>query len=78
MHLSFGRVPVSTAALTLHCTARLSGRTITGAGDIAGHVRDLQLADSANTGGERLVVRVKVSGRHRVSLVRSARLLVGS
>ena len=31
-----------------------------------------------SAGGERLVVRVKVSGRHGVSLVRSARLIVGA
>ena len=78
VRLSFGRVPVSTAALALHCTARLSGKVITGAGDIAGHVATCSWRIPAGTRGERLVVRVKVSGRHGVSLVRSARLLVGN
>ena len=36
VQLSFGRVPVATAALTLHCGARLAGRSLAGAGAIAG------------------------------------------
>jgi hypothetical protein len=49
-----------------------------GAGAIAGHVATCTWRIPARARGRRLVVRVKVSGRHGVSLVRSARLLVGS
>jgi uncharacterized protein YkwD len=76
VRLSFGRVPVSTSALALHCKARLAGRQIPGTGAIAGHVATCSWQIPAKTHGRRLVVRVKVSGRRGVSLVRSARLLV--
>ena len=78
VQLSFGRVPVATAALTLHCGARLAGRSLAGDGAIAGHVATCRWQIPANAHGARLVVRVRVSGRHGVSLVRSARLLVGA
>jgi hypothetical protein len=74
--LSFGRVPVATAALSLHCHARIAGRLLRGTGEIAGHVATCTWRIPARAGGKRLLVRVKVSGRHGVSLVRSARLLV--
>jgi hypothetical protein len=74
--LSFGRVPVATSSLAVRCHARLSGRSLPGTGEIAGHVATCTWAIPAGAGGERLVVVVKVSGRHGVSLVRNARLIV--
>jgi len=75
--MSFGKVPVSTSALDIGCRARLSGASIKGDGDIAGHVATCAWTIPAGSGGERLVVTVKVSGRHGVSLVRRAKLIVG-
>jgi uncharacterized protein YkwD len=75
--MSFGRVPVATAALSVHCSARLAGRRLQGTGGIAGHVATCTWRIPVKARGRRLIVHVKVSGRHGVSLVRSARLLVG-
>jgi hypothetical protein len=75
--LSFGRVPVATSALAVHCRARLAGERMRGRGDIAGHVATCRWSLPAKARGARLVVTVKVSGRHGVSLVRRARLIVG-
>jgi uncharacterized protein YkwD len=75
--LSFGRVPVATSALAVRCRARLSGELMRGDGAIAGHVATCTWSIPAHARGERLVVTVKVSGRHGVSLVRKARLIVG-
>jgi uncharacterized protein YkwD len=76
VRMSFGRVPVATTALALRCHARLSGKRLKGTGDIAGHVATCTWQIPESAGGGRLVARVKVSGRHGVSLVRSARLIV--
>ena len=76
--MSFGRVPVATSALGVGCRARLSGKALSGDGEIAGHVATCTWKIPADAKGERLVVTVKVSGRHGVSLVRRARLIVGA
>ncbi len=75
--MSFGRVPVATSSLSVGCRARLSGKRMRGDGDLAGHVAICTWKIPAGARGERLVVTVKVSGRHGVSLVRKARLIVG-
>jgi hypothetical protein len=77
VRLSFGRVPVSTDALSVRCRARLAGVRMRGSGAVAGHVATCTWQLPAAARGERLVVHVTVSGRHGVSLARSARLLVG-
>jgi hypothetical protein len=77
VRLSFGRVPVATSALALGCRARLSGERLKPTGDIAGHAATCTWSIPANARGEKLVVRVRISGRHGVSLVRTARLIVG-
>jgi uncharacterized protein YkwD len=76
VRLSFGRVPVATSALSVRCRARLAGVPVHGAGEIDGHVATCTWQIPAKTRGRRLVVHVKVSGRHGVSLARSARRLV--
>ena len=78
VRVSFGRVPVATSALAVRCRARVSGKRLEGAGAIDGHQATCtwQIPDSA--GGLRFLARVKISGRHGVSLVRSARLIVSS
>jgi uncharacterized protein YkwD len=78
VRLSFGRVPVATAALSVRCRARLAGTRVRGAGAIAGHVATCAWRIPATARGRRLVVRVRISGRRGVSLARSARRLVGS
>jgi hypothetical protein len=70
-------VPVATSALALGCRARLSGERLKGTGDIAGHAATCTWTIPASARGEKLVVIVKVRGRHGVSLVRIARLIVG-
>jgi hypothetical protein len=75
--MSFGRVPVATSALGIGCRARLSGKSLAGDGAIAGHLATCTWKIPADAKGERLVVTVKVSGRHGVSLVRRAKLIVG-
>jgi uncharacterized protein YkwD len=75
--MSFGRVPVATSALAVGCRARVAGTRFWGKGDIAGHVASCTWQIPAGARGERLVVTVKVSGRHGVSLVRRAKLIVG-
>jgi uncharacterized protein YkwD len=75
--MSFGRVRVATSALAVGCRARLSGKRLQGSGDIEGHVATCTWQIPENARGERLVVTVKVSGRHGVSLVRHAKLIVG-
>ena len=75
--MSFGRVPVATSALDVACRARLSGKRLKGSGDIAGHVATCSWKIPADARGERLIVTVKVSGRHGVALVRHAKLIVG-
>ena len=77
VRMTFGRVPVSTAHLAVKCRARLSGKRIRGSGDVDGHVATCTWKIPGDARGERLKVIVKVSGRHGVSLVRSARLIVG-
>jgi hypothetical protein len=77
VRLSFGRVPVATSALALGCRAVLSGERMKGTGDIAGHAATCTWTIPGDARGEKLVVIVKVSGRHGVSLVRTARLIVG-
>jgi hypothetical protein len=47
-----------------------------GAGGVNGHVATCRWSIPANARGKRLVVTVKVRGRHGVSLVRHARLIV--
>ncbi len=78
VRMSFGRVPVATDALSVHCRARLSGGLLKGSGDIAGHVATCTWKIPGGARGEHLRVSVKVSGRHGVSLVRHARLIVGA
>lgn len=75
--LSFGRVPVTTSALAVGCRARLSGELLKGDGSIDGHVATCTWSIPAKARGEHLVVRVAVKGRHGVSLMRTARLIVG-
>ena len=77
VRMSFGRVPVATAALAVGCRARLAGARLKGTGEIAGHAATCKWKIPASARGEHLVVIVKVSGRHGVSLVRTARLIVG-
>ena len=74
--LTFGRVPVATSALAVRCRARLAGAHLRGRGEIAGHVATCTWQIPEKARGERLHARVKISGRHGVSLVRSARLIV--
>jgi uncharacterized protein YkwD len=76
VRMAFGRVPVATSALAVRCHARLSGKRLSGTGEIAGHVATCTWQIPEGAGGDRLVARVKISGRHGVSLVRSARLIV--
>jgi uncharacterized protein YkwD len=78
VRMSFGRVPVASSALAVGCHARLSGKRLTGRGDIAGHAATCTWQIPGDARGESLHVTVKVSGRHGVSLVRHARLIVGS
>jgi hypothetical protein len=75
--MSFGRVRVATSALAVGCRARIAGRRLHGRGDIAGHAATCTWQIPHDMRGERLVVSVKVSGRHGLSLVRHARLIVG-
>jgi hypothetical protein len=75
--MSFGRVPVATSALEVGCRARLAGKLLKSSGDIAGHVATCTWKIPAGARGEQLKVTVKVSGRHGVSLVRHAKLIVG-
>ena len=75
--LSFGRVPVATSALAVRCHAKLSGTSLKGAGEIVGHAATCKWSIPANARGKHLRITVKISGRHGVSLVRSARLIVG-
>ena len=77
VRMSFGRVPVSTSALDVACRARLSGKRLKSSGDIAGHVATCTWKIPAGAGGEKLKVTVKISGKHGVSLVRHAKLIVG-
>jgi uncharacterized protein YkwD len=76
VHMSFGRVRVATSSLAVGCRARLAGERMRGAGDVAGHVATCKWSIPGDAGGKRLVVTVKVRGRHGVSLVRHARLIV--
>ena len=75
--LSFGRVPVATSALAVRCHAKLSGESLRGAGAIARHAAICKWSIPATARGERLVITVRISGKHGVSLVRHARLIVG-
>ena len=75
--LSFGRVPVATSALEVRCHAKLSGTSLKGAGEIVGHAATCKWSIPASARGKHLRITVKISGRHGVSLVRSARLIVG-
>jgi uncharacterized protein YkwD len=75
--MSFGRVPVATSALDVGCRGRISGKRLHSRGHIAGHAATCRWRIPANARGQRLVVSVKVRGRHGVSLVRTARLIVG-
>ena len=77
VRMSFGRVPVSTSHLNVGCRGRLSGKLLKSTGDIAGHVATCTWKIPADARGEQLRVTVKVSGRHGVSLVRHAKLIVG-
>jgi hypothetical protein len=77
VRLSFGRVPVATSALALRCRAVLSGERLKGSGDIAGHAATCTWTIPADARGEKLKLIVKIRGRHGVSLVRTARLIVG-
>ena len=77
VRMSFGRVPVSTSHLNVGCRGRLSGKLLKSSGDIAGHVATCTWKIPADARGEQLKVTVKVSGRHGVSLVRHAKLIVG-
>ena len=74
--LSFGRVPVATSALAVRCHAKLSGESLKGAGEIVGHAATCKWSIPAGARGAHLHITVKVSGRHGVSLVRDARLIV--
>jgi uncharacterized protein YkwD len=76
VRMSFGRVRVATSSLAVGCRARLSGQRMRGAGDLHGHVATCRWAIPAKAGGQRLAVTVKVRGRHGISLVRHARLIV--
>ena len=60
----------------MRCNARLAGKRLKGTGDIADHVAVCTWTIPENARGERLVVRVKLKGRHGIALVRRARLLV--
>jgi uncharacterized protein YkwD len=76
-HMSFGRVPVSTSALKVGCRGRLSGKLLESSADMAGHMATCTWKIPAGARGKQLNVTVKVSGRHGVSLVRHAKLIVG-
>jgi uncharacterized protein YkwD len=77
VRMSFGRVPVSTSHLDVGCRGRLSGKLLKSSGDIAGHVATCTWKIPADASGEQFKLTVKVSGRHGVSLVRHAKLIVG-
>jgi hypothetical protein len=76
VRLSFGGVPASAPGLSVGCHARLAGIRVRGAGAIAGHVATCTWQIPARAGGQRLVVRVRISGRPGVSVARSARRTV--
>ena len=70
---------VATENLAVRCRAKLAGKRIEGKGEIADHVATCTWADpgrSATASASRS--RVKVSGRHGISLVRHAKLIVGN
>jgi hypothetical protein len=77
VRMSFGRVPVATSALAVHCRAKLPGKRMRGSGEIAGHTATCAWSIPAGATGKHLLVIVKVSGRHGVTLVRRAHLIVG-
>ena len=77
VRMAFGRVPVSTSTLDVGCRGRLSGKLLKSSGAIAGHVATCTWKIPADARGEQFKVTVKVSGRHGVSLVRHAKLIVG-
>jgi uncharacterized protein YkwD len=77
VRMSFGRVPIATGTLAVRCRAKLSGKRMRGAGEITGHAATCTWSIPAGASGKRLVVIVKVSGRHGVMLVRRAHLIVG-
>jgi hypothetical protein len=76
--MSFGRVRVATESLAIGCRARIGSTHWWGTGEIAGHVATCTWAIPERAGGRRLAVTVKVRGRHGITLVRHARLVVGS
>jgi uncharacterized protein YkwD len=76
VRLSFGGVAVAAPGLSVGCRARLAGIRVRGAGAIAGHVATCTWQIPAKAGGQRLVVHVRISGRHGVSVARSARRTV--
>ena len=78
VHMSFGSVRVATENLAVTCRAKLAGQHMRGKGEIADHVATCTWAIPAGADGKRLEVTVKVSGRHGISLVRHAKLIVGN
>jgi uncharacterized protein YkwD len=77
VRMAFGPVRVATENLAIRCRAKLAGKRMHGKGEIADHVATCTWAIPAGADGKRFKVTVKVSGRHGISLVRHAKLIVG-
>jgi hypothetical protein len=78
VRMAFGPVRVATENLAVRCRAKLAGERMRGKGEIADHVAICTWAIPAGADGKRLKVTVKVTGRHGISLVRHAKLIVGT
>ena len=61
----------------VRCRARVAGKRLKSSGRHRRSRRDVQLEAPGGARGERLKMTVKISGRHGVSLVRRANLIVG-
>jgi hypothetical protein len=77
VRMAFGPVRVATENLAVRCRAKLAGKRMRGKGEIADHVATCTWAIPAGADGKRLKVTVKVTGRHGISLVRHAKMIVG-
>ena len=78
VRMAFGPVRVATENLAVRCRAKLADKRMRGKGEIADHVATCTWAIPAGADGKRLKVTVKVTGRHGISLVRHAKLIVGN
>ena len=77
VRMAFGPVRVATENLAVRCRAKLAGKRMRGKGEIGDHVATCTWAIPAGADGKRLKLTVKVTGRHGISLVRHAKVIVG-